>query len=140
MYVSSNERFHANVAQIDHSHQKKYTYKKVRVGFSFSYSHQHLWSNMAAISTPPRSQRNLNAFKRIYSSPSSVTPNSKPKTKKTKEDDPEEEKVEKISLKDVYDLVKQLKSDIDTKYNTISAKVEALEKQISTVEVKLKCL
>ena len=89
---------------------------------------------MAAISTPPRSQRNLNAFKRIYSnSPSSVTPNSKPKTKKTKESDPEEDKIEKISLKDVYDLVKQLKSDIDT----IVAKVEALEKQISTVEVKL---
>ena len=89
---------------------------------------------MAAISTPPRSQRNLNAFKRIYSnSPSSVTPNSKPKTKKTKENDPEEDKIEKISLKDVCDLVKQLKSDIDT----IVAKVEALEKQISTVEVKL---
>ena len=88
---------------------------------------------MAAISTPPCSQRNLNAFKRIYSnSPSSVTPNSKPKTK-TKENDPEEDKIEKISLKDVYDLVKQLKSDIDT----IVAKVEALEKQISTVEVKL---
>ena len=37
----------------------------------------------------------------------------------------------------MYDLVKQLKSDIDTKYNTIAAKVEALEEQISTVEVKL---
>ena len=65
---------------------------------------------MAAISTPPRSQRNLNAFKHIYSnSPSSVTPNSKPKMKRTKENDPEEDKIEKISLKDVYDLVKQLK-------------------------------
>ena len=75
-------------------------------------------SYMAVISTPLRSQRNLNAFKRIYSnSPSSVTPNSKPKTKKTKEDDPEEEK---ISLKDVYNLVKQLKSDIDTKDNTMN--------------------
>ena len=38
----------------------------------------------------------------------------------------------------MYDLVKQLKSDIDTKFNTIAAKVVALEKQISTVEVKLK--
>ena len=37
----------------------------------------------------------------------------------------------------MYDLVKQLKSNIDTKYNTIAAKVEALEKQISTFEVKL---
>ena len=93
---------------------------------------------MAAISTPPRSQRNPNAFKRIYaSSPSSETPNNKPKTKKTKEVEPEGENAEKISLKDVYDLVKQLKSDIDTKYNTIATKVEALETQISTVELKL---
>ena len=37
----------------------------------------------------------------------------------------------------MYDLVKQLKSDIDTNYNTIAAKEEALEEQISTVEVKL---
>ena len=36
--------------------------------------------------------------------------------------EPEEVNTEKISLKDVYDLVKQLKSDIDTKYNTIAAK------------------
>ena len=93
---------------------------------------------MAAISTPPRSQHNPNAFKRIYaSSPTSETPNNKPKTKKAKEVEPEGENAEKISLKDVYDLVKQLKSDIDTKYNTIATKVEALEKQISTVEVKL---
>ena len=91
--------------------------------------------NMAAELTPPRSQRNLSAFKRSHpNSPSFGTPNNKPKPKKNKEDEPEEEK---ISLKDVYDLVKQMKSDLNTKYSAIAEKVEALEKQLSAVEEKL---
>ena len=90
---------------------------------------------MAARLTPPRSQRNLSAFKRTHpTSPSFGTPNKKPKPKKNKEDEPEEEK---ISLKDVYDLVKQMKSDLSNKDSAIAEKVEALEKQLSSVEDKL---
>lgn len=90
---------------------------------------------MAAISTPPRGQRNTSAIKRMHaSSPLLETPNSKSKVKKNKTKETEEEN---ISLQDVYNLIKEMRVDMDKKYSAIESKVEALEKQMSTVEEKL---
>jgi len=44
---------------------------------------------------------------------------------------------EKVTLKDVYNLIKEMKSNIETKYAAIQMKVEAVEKQLSTIETKL---
>ena len=70
--------------------------------------------NMAAISMPQSRQRQLPPNKRHYcNSPASANPDVKSKSKKNKTTDSEEQSDEGITLKDVYNLITEMRVDID---------------------------
>jgi len=56
-----------------------------------------------------------------------LSPNIKPKPKKKKE---KENRDLQISLNDIYALIKDMKIDIQSKYQMIQEKVEAMEKSL----------